>query len=103
MFGKQVDLLNFKETGQQLQVNQTNAEFLIDNFGDDPEKYTGKQVTLFLAEYEYGGKKGKTIRLKRPGTNNPTAKEGVAHGDGAANPPPGSANRGADIDDEIPF
>jgi len=37
MFGKVLDILNFEETGQQLSINQTNAEFLLDNFGDDPE------------------------------------------------------------------
>src|SRR5262249_12570415 len=36
MFGKTGDLLNFKETGQQLQLNLTTAEWLLDNFGDDP-------------------------------------------------------------------
>ena len=38
MYGKTKDILNFSDTGKQLSLNQTNAEFLLDTFGDDPEK-----------------------------------------------------------------
>jgi hypothetical protein len=36
VFDKSVDLLNFVETGQQLQLNQTTSEWLLSNLGDDP-------------------------------------------------------------------
>jgi hypothetical protein len=107
MFGKVLDILNFTDTGKQLSVNQTNAEFLLDKFGDDPEKWAGQNVTLYLAEYEYGEKKGHTIRLKLPGdATKPAAKEGTIippQGDGAAKTSARSASRKADMDDEIPF
>ena len=66
IFNEVKDILNFVETGQQLQLNQTTAEWLIDNLDDDPEKWPGKRVTLYLAKYEYKGKTDKGIRLKRP-------------------------------------
>ena len=66
LFGEKKDILNFVETGQQLQLNQTTAEWLIDNLGDDPEKWPGKRVTLYLAEYEYNKEKKLGIRLKLP-------------------------------------
>jgi hypothetical protein len=72
MFNEPRDILNFVETGKQLTLNQTNAEFLLDNFGDEPATYEGKRVVLFLAEYTYEGKKGTGVRLKLPGA--PAAK-----------------------------
>ena len=99
MFGKEVDLLNFVETGRQLQLNLTTAEWLIDNLGGDPEDWPGKQVVLHLAEYEYNKEKKLGIRLKLPSTPHaaPTATRSSA-GDGASVKRP----RSADLDDEIP-
>jgi hypothetical protein len=65
MFGKEVDILNFSDTARQLQLNQTNAEFLLDAFGDDPQTWAGKAVTLYSFEYEIKGKKTPGIRLKK--------------------------------------
>jgi hypothetical protein len=96
MFDKTVDILNFIETGQQLQLNQTTSEFLLDAFGDNPETYNGKRVTLHLAEYEFKGEKKHGIRLKLPD----------ASGDGAVPTRARSADhvdRKTDLDDEIPF
>jgi hypothetical protein len=99
MYGKTKDILNFSDTGKQMDVNQTNAEWLIDNLGDDPEKWPGQSVTLYLAPYTYEGETKMGIRLKKA-----AAKEGVVilptRGDGASKNP---ANRKADLDDEIPF
>jgi hypothetical protein len=75
IFDKTVDILNFVETGQQLQLNQTTSEWLLDTFGDDPETYPGKHVTLFLGEYEYNKQKKKGIRLKLP--NAPASGDGT--------------------------
>ena len=92
MFGKTVDLLNFKETGQQLQLNLTTAEWLLDNLGDDPKQWAGKRVTLFLGDYEYNKKKVAGIHLKHPGK------------DGAAAPAPKKpALSRPEFDDEVPF
>jgi hypothetical protein len=96
MFGKSVDLLNFIETGQQLQLNQTTSEWLLDAFGDDPELWNGKKVTLYLADYKFEGEMKKGIRLKKP----------VA-ATGEILPPPRSPNPKGDskrdLNDEVPF
>ena len=66
MFNREIDILCFVDTGKQLQVNITNGEWLIDNFGDDPNDWAGHRVTLYIGEYEF--KKGETkqgIKLKR--------------------------------------
>jgi len=96
LFGKTVDILNFQETGQQLQLNQTTSEWLLDTFGDNPETYSGKQVTLFLAEYEYNKERKFGIRLKLPST--------PAVGDGQTRARPAlKADRKDDLDDSPPF
>src|SRR5262249_29738591 len=66
MFNREIDILCFVDTGKQLQVNITNGDWLISNFGDDPNDWAGHRVTLFVGEYEF--KKGETkqgIKLKR--------------------------------------
>jgi hypothetical protein len=99
MFGKQVDLLNFVETGRQLQLNWTTSQWLIDNLGDDPEDWPGKQIVLHLASYEYNREKKLGIRLKLPTDDQPAANK-PAPAPTAAAPKP---DRKADLDDDIPF
>jgi hypothetical protein len=100
IFGKTVDVLNFTETGQQLQLNQTNAEFLLDSFGDNPGTYSGKRVTLFLGEYEYNKQKKKGIRPKLPGTADAATQVSARSPNPKADRKP---DRKADLKDEIPF
>jgi hypothetical protein len=95
MFGKTVDILNFSDTHRQLQLNQTNAEFLISAFGDDPNAWRGKPVTLYSFEYEIKGEKKPGIRLKKADTAAAEASATKARArltDGKAA-----------MDDEIPF
>jgi len=89
VFKETKDILNFVETGQQLQLNQTVAEWLIDNLGDDPEKWAGKKVVLHLAPYTYENETKLGIRLKLPPPGT---------GDGVVPVRPRK-----DMDDEIPF
>jgi hypothetical protein len=96
MFDKEVDILNFVETQRQLQINQTNGEWLISNLGDEPATWKDRKVVLHLAEYTYNDKKGFTIRLKLPGA--------PALGDGQTRARPAlKADRKDDLDDSIPF
>ena len=78
---------------------------MLNNLGDDPEKYPGNKVVLHLGEYEYEGKKKLGIRLKLPGSK-PAAKEGTIippQKDGASKNPARPASRTDDMDDEIPY
>ena len=93
MFNKEVDLLNFQETGRQLQLNQTTSEWLLDNLGDDPDEYAGQQVELFLADYTYEGETKQGIRLRRPAESTPKPKA-AKKTDHIPDP---------DLDDEIPW
>jgi hypothetical protein len=96
MFGKTVDILNFSDTARQFQLNQTNAEFLLDAFGDDPQAWGGKAVTLYSFEYDIKGEKKPGIRLKQADTAAAEASATRARArltDGKA----------ADMNDEIPF
>jgi hypothetical protein len=95
MFGKTVDILNFSDTARQLQLNQTNAEFLLDTFGDEPEKYAGKAVTLYTFEYDIKGEKKLGIRLKRADSQAAEASAAEARVRLAA--------RKNEMDDEVPF
>jgi hypothetical protein len=84
MFDRVVDILNFKDTGRQLQLNVTNGETLFDMFGE-PENWEGKAITLHLAPYGTEGKLG--VRVK--------AANGAA--------PIASVPAKVDLNDEIPF
>ena len=107
LFGEQKDVLNFTETGRQLQLNQTTSEWLLDNLGEDPQTYPGKRVTLHLAPYQYKGETKQGIRLKLPGSPHPAAAsrpgaQASVLGDGQPRPAP-KPSRKDDMDDSIPF
>ena len=74
IFGEIKDILNFEETGQQLALNQTTAEWLINNLGDDPETWPGQKVVLYLGEYEFNREKKFGIRLKMLGQASPATQ-----------------------------
>jgi hypothetical protein len=100
VFEEVKDVLSFKETGQQLQLNQTTSEWLLDNLGDDPEKWPGEKVTLYVAPYKYKNETKLGVRIKRPGETIKPADTPQADTKTAT---PRSANRKNDMDDEIPF
>jgi hypothetical protein len=54
MFNRKMDILTFRGTQKQLQMNITNAETLMRLFGDDPANWVGQSITLFLEEYQLG-------------------------------------------------
>src|SRR5262245_35408881 len=65
MWDEAKDILCFDDTGRQLDVNVTNANVLMQLFGDDPEKWAGQRVTLYLGTY---GRDNKScIRLRGVG------------------------------------
>jgi hypothetical protein len=96
MFDREIDILHFADTPQQLQVNITNADLLMDAFGDDPALWPGERITLFLAPYGKEGKLG--IRIRKAGTAPPAnAREQ------APTTAPTALSRQRDMEDEIPF
>ena len=60
--GEKKDILCFEDTGRQLILNVTNAEMLIALFGDEPNGWAGRRVTLYRGSY---GKDNKPcVRVK---------------------------------------
>jgi hypothetical protein len=94
MFNREIDVLCFVDTARQLQVNITNGDWLINNFGEDPNDWAGHRVTLYVGQYDFGDKK-QGIMLKR-------ADGGVTVGGNAARAAPKRSPK-EDIDDEITF
>jgi hypothetical protein len=78
-----MDLLIFRDTGKQLQVNVTNGTTLIELFGEEPDDWHGHRITLFVQEYKEG-KFGIRIRSAEKKSN-------------------GSLPANKDFDDKIPF
>jgi hypothetical protein len=108
LFGEPKDILNFTETGKQLQLNQTVSEWPLDNLGDDPEKWTDKRVTLYLGEYTYNKEKKLGVRLKLPGAPEPKPSAPRSETASPQSKPATTAARGgngskSDPDDAIPF
>jgi hypothetical protein len=66
MFDRQMDLLCFRDTARQLQLNTTNGDTLLGLFGNDPDDWSGHRITLFIHEYKEG-KFGVRIRSAEPG------------------------------------
>jgi len=91
-FDREIDILCFTDTARQLQINVTNGEWLINNFGEDPEDWAGHRVTLYLGEYEYNKQRKLGIRLKRPDGKDVSERRGAP-----SKPAP------VDMDDEIPY
>ena len=86
VFDDKKDVLVFTDTGRQLPLNVTNAEVLINSFGDEPHAWAGKRVTMYLGQY--GKDRKPCLRLK------------AAAGNGAATHQAGTASLSSD---EIPF
>ena len=55
-----------EEMRQGMVLNQRNARFLADRFGDDTEEWAGKSVELYPTTVDLGGRPVNTIRLRLP-------------------------------------
>jgi hypothetical protein len=103
--GEKKDILCFEDTGRQLILNVTNAETLITLFGDEPNAWAGRRVTLFRGTY---GKDNKPCVRVKAATGAPVqTTAGASRANGAAAKettqsvvqPTGSL----DLDESIPF
>jgi hypothetical protein len=122
MFGRTTDVLHFRETRQQLELNQTRSEFLIDTLGDDPAKWAGQKIVLYLGTYTYANNEGNTIKIKlreetppaanrpastvKPTFTNTPARSAPASQSGNSNTARSAPQKPAvdpKLDDEIPF
>jgi hypothetical protein len=98
MFEREMDILNFSDTGRQLEVNVQRGETLIKLFGDDPKLWEGKDITLYTAARN---KKGDlSIYLRAAGTSRPAMHEPSFGNGQTLSVAGGTPSR--DMDDEIP-
>lgn len=85
---KRVAVVYFQGEETGLVLNQTNAKFLRQAFGDDTTNCHGANVVLFRTSVDYNGQMVPALRLKLPrGQTPPTPEERARQ----------------DIDDAIPF
>jgi hypothetical protein len=103
--GAKKDVLCFEDTARQFVLNVTNAETLLTVLGDDPNKWAGRRVTLYLGSYGRDNKP--CVRVRAATGISAAAPKPAAGANGAtkettqivASPPPGPIG----LDDEIPF
>jgi hypothetical protein len=49
-------VLSFNETPKQLALNSTNSKIIAEKYGDDTDRWTGKQITLIVVKKNFQGK-----------------------------------------------
>jgi len=64
-------VVQFKETPLKMVLNKTNAQLLIDLFGEDTERYVGQKILVTPARTEFGGKQVDCLRLAVPPVGKP--------------------------------
>jgi len=89
-----------KEKGVVL--NKTNATNLSEAFGPDTEDWTGKKVTLYVADVDFQGRSMEAIRIRKPRENELTGG-GVPDRREATVPPQFEPGDPGPSDADIPF
>ena len=49
-------VLSFNETPKQLALNSTNSKIIAAKYGDDTDRWTGKQISLIVVRKNFAGK-----------------------------------------------
>lgn len=83
--GKKKDrkaILHFREFGQPMACNVTNAKTIAGMYGPDVSKWAGKKVTLFPTTTNFGGETVECIRIR------PTVPRGESSGPQPDREPP---------------
>jgi hypothetical protein len=58
-------VISFTETGvKPLVCNRTNAGRIVGLYGADADAWTGRQITVYPSETEYGGKTVECVRVR---------------------------------------
>ena len=59
-------LLYFQGREEALVLNKTNAAFIAEMYGNNPTKWTGKEIVLVVRAVEFSGKTVPAIRVQAP-------------------------------------
>lgn len=87
--------LSFQETEQQLGLNKTNTQTLIEMFGQFSEQWTGRQVEAYATTVEMQGRTVPCVRLRAPSQpQQPQTAPGTQAAFGQQHQPPVQGNEG---------
>ena len=88
-------VLYFDGGQKGLVLNKTNAQAIAEDFGDDTEAWTGREIVLFIQKVTYQGKLTPAIRVRTQATPQPVVQRAPA--------PPAPEPEAAPLNDEIPW
>jgi hypothetical protein len=95
-------VMYFMGTDKAMVLNKTNALTIGEHYGDDMSAWTGRQVVLFSAWVDFGGKTVQALRVRVP-TAQAAPGTAVQQAATAAAIKAQEPFGGVDLDDEIPF
>ncbi len=88
-------VLYFDGGQKGLVLNKTNAQAIAEDYGDDTEAWTGREIVLFIQKVTFQGKLTPAIRVRVQATPQPVAQRAPA--------PPATETDAAPLNDEIPW
>ena len=88
-------VLYFNGGQKGLVLNKTNAQAIVEDYGDDTEAWAGQEIVLFIQKVTFQGKLMPAIRVRTQATPQPVVQRAPA--------PPAPVPDAAPLDDEIPW
>lgn len=92
MNGEPKPILYFEGKDKGMVLNKTNANKIVEMFGDDTDKWTGEAIVLYEAMVEFKGDTVAAIRVRMAPRNGNKPQ-----------PPLAPAQEGGAYNDDIPF
>ncbi len=88
-------VLYFDGGQKGLVLNKTNAQAIADDYGDDTEAWTGREIVLFIQKVTFQGKLTPAIRVRVQAAPQPAVQR--------ASVPPAPETDAAPLNDSIPW
>ncbi len=88
-------VLYFDGGQKGLVLNKTNAQAIAEDYGDDTEAWTGREIVLFIQKVTFQGKLTPAIRVRVQAPPQPVVQRAPA--------PPAPEPDPAPLNDEIPW
>lgn len=102
-------ILYFQGKDKGMVLNKTNANNIVDAYGDETDDWHGEELVLFEAMVDFQGKTVSAIRVRAPRPSEKKRAATIRPGKtkepvyDETNPPPHGVNLSQELDDEIPF
>ena len=91
--GEHKAVLWFKEDERGLVINTTNGNVLMEYLGTDTDAFSGREIVVYSADTQFGGKDVKGLRLRRPKNAKTFAETQIDE----------TVSEGGSADDDVPF